>query len=388
MKQRIGSLLVFVLVAIASGVSPAIAANKPNAPANISVTSNSAANAATSAGSLSVTWQRPETDTAHPLPIAYIVTATAGAQSVSVPVSMATVATIDYSTVVTGLTGGTAYAVTVTSVSSNQENQVSPAITATPITSPASPTANTPVASPGSVALTWIAPTNNGGSAITGYSIKDKDVGGTVTSITDPATATKTFNGLAASSEATYWIRANNANGSSPWQAFTPVTLPSAPDKPTSITASPGTNSITVSWAAPVNTGNSAITGYKVYLYNSGGTAVGNPTSTTSTTTEITNVTSGAYTVKVVASNLVGDSALSDASDSVTIAPPSALQANAPVFNPSTLSNLVIGGTQSVSATVPSTGVVTITAIGTPTGACTYANGIVTAVARELARYV
>ena len=379
MQRRIGTLLLAVSAILFGGLPAAFAVNSPNAPANVSATSNSAANALTTAGTLSVTWQKPVVDATHPIPIAYIVTATAGSEVVSVTVPLATVATTDYSTVVSGLTGGTAYSVTVTSKTSENATTTSTAVNATPITSPATPSVVSSVATPGSVALTWSAPSNNGGSALTGYIIKDGT--GAETSISDAAATTKTFSGLTAGSTASYSIRAKNANGNSEWVAFASVTLPSAPDKPTSVTATAGTNSITVSWVAPAITGNSAITGYKVYLYDSAGAAVGSAKSVTTTTTELLSITAGTYSVKVSAVNLVGESALSAASLSVTIAAPSALLDNTPTFTPSTLPNLVIGSTQSISVSVPSNGDVAITATGTPSGACTYATGTLTAVA-------
>jgi hypothetical protein len=369
MHKRIAIVALALLALLSGGISPAIAANKPNAPANVDAVSNSASNSLPSAGSLSVTWQKPVVDGTHPIPISYFVSATGGGVTFSTTVSLATIDTVDYSAVLSGLTGGTTYAVTVTSKSSANESAVSASINRTPITSPATPTTISAVATAGAVALTWSAPVNNGGSAITGYIIKDGAAA--ETTITDPATTTKTFSGLTGGSTASYSIRAKNANGNSEWVAFASATLPSAPDKPTGITATAGTTSITVSWVAPTITGNSAITGYKVYLFNSSGTAVGTPTTSQTTTAEITSVAAGTYTVKVVATNLVGDSPLSTASTSVTIAPPSSLLDNTPVFTPSTLPNLVIGATQNISISVPSAGTVTIVATGTPTGACT-----------------
>jgi hypothetical protein len=318
-------------------------------------------------------------DGTHPIPISYEVVATAGAQRVAATVGMGSIATTDFEVTLEGLTGGTAYSVTVTGTTSANASATSAAVTATPITSPAAPTTSSAVASAGAVALTWSAPSNTGGSAITGYVIKNGTSGETTTAAA--SATTKSISGLSAGAIITFSILAINANGSSEYAAFPAATLPSAPEKPTSVTAQANSTSITVTWVAPTITGNSAITGYKVYLYDNAGTAVGSPTSASTTSAEITNVSAGTYTVKVKATNLVGDSAFSDASTAVTIAAPSALLDNTPVFTPSTLPNLVIGGTQNVSVTVPSNGTVTITATGTPTGACTYSAGVITAVA-------
>jgi hypothetical protein len=379
MRGRIGVVLLSLIGLLGAGVTTAQAVDNPNAPANVSATSNSANGAATSAGRLRVSWQKPVVDGTHPIPISYEVVATAGAERVSATVGFGSVATTDFEAILEGLTGGTSYSVTVTGTTSQNASATSASVTATPITSPAGPTPVSAVASSGSVALTWTAPGNNGGSAITGYVIKNGTSNETTTA--DASATTKTISGLTAGASIVFSILAKNANGSSEYVAFTSATLPSAPDKPTSVTASPNTSSISVTWVAPTITGNSAITGYKVYLYDNAGAAVGNPTTASSTSVELLNISAGTYTVKVKATNLVGDSDFSTASTAVTIAAPSALLDNTPVFTPTSLVNLVIGGTQNVSATVPSSGQVTITATGTPTGACTYANGVVTAVA-------
>jgi hypothetical protein len=379
MRGRIGVVLLAIVGLFSTGVTTAQAVDNPNAPASVAASSVSNAGAAPSAGRLRVTWQKPVVDGTHPIPISYEVVATAGAQTVRASVGFGSIATTDFEVTLDGLTGGTAYTVTVTGTSSNNGAATSAGVTATPVTSPAAPTTVSAVASPGSVALTWSAPSNNGGSAITGYIIKNGTSGETTTATA--AATTKTVSGLTAGSSIIFSILAINNNGKSEYAAFASATLPSAPDKPTGVTATANTTSISVSWVAPTVTGNSAITGYKVYLYDNAGAAVGSPTSASTTSVELTNVSAGTYTVKVKATNLVGDSPFSDASLAATIAAPSSLLDNTPVFTPSSLPNLVIGTTQNLTVTVPSSGTVTITATGSPSGACTYANGVITAVA-------
>jgi ricin-type beta-trefoil lectin protein/concanavalin A-like lectin/glucanase superfamily protein/fibronectin type III domain protein len=80
-------------------------------------------------------------------------------------------------------------------------------------------------------------------------------------------------------------------------------TLPSTtvPGGVASITATPGTAQVTLTWAAPATTGGSAVTGYTV------ATSPGGTTTVTGTSATITGLTSGtAYTFTVTANNGVG----------------------------------------------------------------------------------
>src|SRR5262249_39235837 len=74
----------------------------------------------------------------------------------------------------TGLNNGTTYYYKVTALNSIGEGPRSNELAATPTTSataPGAPTLNSATGGNTTVALTWSAPTSNGGSAITGYRI-------------------------------------------------------------------------------------------------------------------------------------------------------------------------------------------------------------------------
>lgn len=75
------------------------------------------------------------------------------------------------------------------------------------------------------------------------------------------------------------------------------------PSAPTSISASAGDATVSVSWAAPVSDGGSPVTDYTVTLSPGGATQT--VTGTAATFTGLTNGTS--YTASVVATNAVGD---------------------------------------------------------------------------------
>jgi hypothetical protein len=95
---------------------------------------------------------------------------------------------------------------------------------------------------------------------------------------------------------------------------------PTAPAAPTGVSATAGDGFTTVRWTAPPNSG-SPVTGYTVTPYvgttaQTPMTVTGNPPATTATVTGLTNGT--AYTFKVTATNAIGTSPASAASNAVT----------------------------------------------------------------------
>jgi uncharacterized protein (TIGR02145 family) len=133
---------------------------------------------------------------------------------------------------VTGLTNGTAYTFRVVATNAIGNSVASAASTAvTPVapnTVPDPPTAVVATAGNASASVAFVAPTNNGGSAITGYSVTSSPGGITATGATSPINMTGLTNGTAY----TFTVVATNAIGNSvPSAASTAVTpvVPSAP---------------------------------------------------------------------------------------------------------------------------------------------------------------
>jgi uncharacterized protein (TIGR02145 family) len=213
---------------------------------------------------------------------------------------------------VTGLTNGTAYTFTVVATNAVGSSVASSASAAvTPATIPGAPTSVTAVAGNAQATVSFTAPSSTGGSAITGYTVTSSPGGLTGTGTGTPITVTGLTNGTAY----TFTVVATNAVGnsvaSSASTAVTPATVPGAP---TIGTAVAGNAQATVSFTAPSSTGGSAITGYTVT--SSPGGLTGTGTGTPITVTGLTNGT--AYTFNVVATNAVGNSVASSASNSVT----------------------------------------------------------------------
>lgn len=172
--------------------------------------------------------------------------------------------------------------------------------------------------------LTWVAPTNTGGVAISAYGVRRSTDGGTTWSaLTNSISATVTsyVTPLPAKGVTyTYTVVAFNSGGVSP--NATPVsfaqqaTIPSTMAAPSVAWASDG--SLAVSWRAPSDLGGSAITAYKLQrLVNNQFTTVREGLFLQ--TTLVRDVPGATYTLRVIAVNGVGESVPSAA---VTLAVP------------------------------------------------------------------
>jgi titin len=141
-------------------------------------------------------------------------------------------------------------------------------------TSPAAISNLTAAAGSRSVTLTWAAPASDGGSPITNYEIMVAEQTAGVWSpyrpITRPAT-TATFavvNDLTNNKPHIFVVRAVTAAGVSPWLTLSRAVTPQAtnPAAITNLTATAGSRSVTLNWAAPASDGGSPITNYEIMV--------------------------------------------------------------------------------------------------------------------------
>ena len=248
------------------------------------------------------------------------------------PVGKVSNSTLTYTD--TGLTNNITYYYKVTAVNSVGESAQSSEASATTFTIPQSPTGLTATAASSSqINLYWTAPSNNGGSSITGYEIERSTNAGTTWSSIVPNTGTTgtTYSdtGLTASTAYTYRVSAINGVGPSEPSNTASATTPAGsnttiPGSPTGLTATAASSSqINLSWTAPSNNGGSSITGYEIERSTNGGTDwtfstnIGNTTSYSDTGL----TASTAYTYRVSAINGVGPSAPSNTTSATTMAP-------------------------------------------------------------------
>ena len=190
-------------------------------------------------------------------------------------------------------------------------------------TAPGVPTAV--VATPGDekVTLTWEAPSNNGGLAITRYYVEGTPYGECETLGQRSCTIEGLDNGLSF----TFTVRAANSAGSSPPSAPSGVAVPfGKPMPPTGVKAAPGQESASVSWTPGSDNGRPILE----YVVTS--TPGGNGCSTSGTSCTVSGLTGGtAYTFTVKARNLAGESTASQPSQPVT---PSSAPVQPPVQPP------------------------------------------------------
>ena len=172
------------------------------------------------------------------------------------------------------------------------------------------------------VALSWTAP-NNGGAAITSYTLQRKEGSGSYADVSDSIAAGATSysdTSLTPGTAYTYRIRAVNSAGNAGW-SNTPSATTTATAKPDAITdlaatkdATNGATEIDLAWTAPDNNGE-AITSYTLQRKEgSGNYADVSPapvaTATSYTDTGLTPAT--AYTYRIRATNSEGDAAWSN----------------------------------------------------------------------------
>ena len=142
-------------------------------------------------------------------------------------------------------------------------------------TAPTAP--RSPVATPGnaSAALTWAAPSSNGGAAIDTYAVqRATSSGGPWTNIAFPTTLSYNATGLA--NGTTYYFRIvahNSAGWGTPSAVVSAKPRPCRPPRSRS-TATPGNGSIALAWAAPSSNGGAAIDKYVVQRATSAGRTV------------------------------------------------------------------------------------------------------------------
>ncbi|MDQ1701138.1 MAG: large repetitive protein, partial [Frankiaceae bacterium] len=249
-------------------------------------------------------------------------------------------------------------------------------------TAPGSPANVVATGGNAQASVTWSAPATNGGSPVTGYTVTAAPGGASVsTSGAQSAVVTGLTNGTTY----TFTVTATNAVGASApsaaSNAVTPAAAPTAPAAPTGATATAGDAQALVSWTAPSSNGGSPITGYTVTAAPGGATA----STAGGTSVVVPGLANGtSYTFTVTATNAVGTSAPSAASNAVT--PTATTTApSAPVNVTATAGDAQATVSWNAPATNGGSAVTGYTVIASPGGATATTSGATTVVVAGLA---
>ncbi|GHV37678.1 hypothetical protein FACS1894187_15070 [Synergistales bacterium] len=302
-----GTAVVGTATVTGDGTGSVIGLTVPDAPTNVTATAGNAR--------ATVKFTAPANDGGAAITL---YTATSNPESKTATSTTASPITV------TGLTNGTTYTFTVTAANSRgpsepseESNAVTPSENAS-VTVPDAPTNVSATAGDAWAIVTFTAPANDGGTAITGYKVTAvEDPTKTATGTASPITVTGLTNGT----EYTFTVTATNSVGPSEPSAASNAVTPSedtsvtVPDAPVNVTATAGNAEATVKFTAPANDGGAAITLY---------TATSNPESKTATSTTaspitVIGLTNGTtYTFTVTAANSRGPSEPSEESNPVT----------------------------------------------------------------------
>ena len=285
------------------------------------------------AGNISVTWTTPGNGG---LAISsYILQ-----YRISGPGSFTTITGIGTTnTIVTGLANSTTYDIRVAAVNIAGTGAYSNIVIGLTFTTPNSPTNLTGTAGNAQVSLTWTAPTNNGGTPITGYLVEynSTDPSGPWTPVNTGSTATTyTLTGL--TNGTLYYVRVSGVNIVGTGTPSNVISLmPSTIPGPAIIisSASCDNQQVLVTWAPPTNTGGAPILSYNLQYSTTGLAGSWLPTpmpysvAAPTTSYTFTGLTNGTlYYFQVAAVNTIGvgpysaQTPNSNATPSITPQPP------------------------------------------------------------------
>jgi hypothetical protein len=168
--------------------------------------------------------------------------------------------------------------------------------------------------------VSWKAPTNTNGSAVTGYVVTPYLAGVAKASTTfGSGVLSGTVSGLTNGKSYTFRVAAKNARGTGDGSAASAAIIVGTRNAPAITSLTAGAQQVTVHWNAPAANGTSAVTGYVVTPFKAGVAQSSQSFASTARSGVMTGLTSGvAYTFKIAAQNSSGTGPSSAASAAVT----------------------------------------------------------------------
>ena len=278
----------------------------PSAPTAVTATGG--------VSSASVTWAAPVYPGTSPITTYQVRWSSDAGQSWSPPVTVPATQTA----YTASLGGGASYVFQVAAVNASGPGPWSASSNAVAVTSSSTAPANvTGVAGYESVALSWQAPTQTGGTPVTGYFIRySTDGGGSWAQLpnTGSTATTATVTGLTSQAGYIFEVAAINAVGVSPWSSASSVIDPLLdPGAPSDVVGVAAYQAVELTWLAPPASP-VPVTGYVVRYSDDSGATWSTPVSTgsTATTYDYTGLAQPDFLVfQVAATNATGTSAWS-----------------------------------------------------------------------------
>jgi fibronectin type 3 domain-containing protein len=216
-------------------------------------------------GAVGLTWGAPVSDGGSPITNYKVYRGTTSGGEVELTSVGSVLAFND-----TGLTNGVTYHYRVSAVNALGESPLSNHVQATPATVPSAPRNLTYVLDVGDIHLSWEAPADNGGSAITNYRIYRGASSGTLT-LLDTIGDTLMYTDHTMTPGVTYYFQVSAVNSIGEGQLSNEVisdpNLPAAPH----LTATLDGTTVKLAWEPTLILGQPPIAGYKVYRGPSSG---------------------------------------------------------------------------------------------------------------------
>ncbi len=229
------------------------------------------------------------------------------------------------STVDTSAAGNYTITYSCRDASGNQSPDISRIVSV--YTTPGAPTGLSAISGNGQVELSWTAPTDDGNSVITDYTIEYRRVNATwITFADDISTDTDVVvMGLTNRQQYEFRVNATNAAGTGPASAVVPATPRIIPAAPTGLAAVAGNAQVELTWTEPTDNGGSAITDYIIQHSSDSGTTWITFADDISTDTDVvvTGLTNGQmYQFRVNATNAAGTGPASGTASAIPITVP------------------------------------------------------------------
>ena len=309
----------------------------PNPPSSLSAT-------AVSPTQINLSWTAPSNTGGTPI-IGYKIERKSGTGSYSILITNTGNATTKASN--TGLTTGTTYYYKVYAINAIGTSNSTSESSATPTsTSAPPPTANTISGVPTSLSatavsttqvyLTWTAPSNTGGTAITGYKIEVKSGSSSYSVLVANAGTTTSYSHTGLTTGTTYTYRVSAINSVGTGNPSNEVSVkPTTTSTPTGLTAVAGSPTIVyLSWTPPTETYGQKIMGYKIERkVGDAYVPVVDNTGTAGTIYTVTGLKTGSTYTYVVSA--VISTGVTGRSNEATVTPTSTSNAPAPTPVPS-----------------------------------------------------